>query len=41
MFLENEFYLMNKDNKCNRVGLGLALASAFLIISEFFVIGIY
>ena len=29
------------DNKCNRVGLGLALASAFLIISEFFVIGIY
>ena len=35
------FALMNKDNKCNRVGLALALAAAFLIISEFFVIGIY
>ena len=33
--------LKKKNNTCNKIGLGLALASAFLIITEIMVIIIY
>ena len=33
--------LINKNKVCNKVGLGLSLAAAFLIITEFMVVIIY
>ncbi len=41
VFLSFIFALMNKSNIYNKVGLGLALTSLFLIITEIMVILIY
>lgn len=41
VFLSFVFALMNKSNIYNRVGLGIALTSLFLIITEIMVILIY
>lgn len=41
MFLSLIFALKKKSNICNRIGLGIALTSAFLIITEVMVIIIY
>lgn len=35
------FALVNKNKICNKIGLGLTLISAFLIVTEFMVVLIY